>query len=171
MIILLAFGFIRLLDVYYFPRRRQRIQQEADRRQQEERNRVQRESFRRRLDTLSNRELLILAYCLSRNRITFFVARQEKNFFADAINTLEVKGYFIPAPANMMGSPHNIPEDMVPGTGTEVGQFALFAKNRPVGVAVSVHWFVCEGRPPPSATFEFRLFDRLQATAALGPTG
>jgi hypothetical protein len=61
MIVLFALGIIRTLDVYFFPWRKQRKQQEQNE-----------EIFRRRLETLSKDELLILAYCLSRNRITFF---------------------------------------------------------------------------------------------------
>lgn len=61
-IFLLATGSIRLCDVYIFSWRRQRIELKKSR-----------ENFQRQLATLSIYELSILAYCLSRNRITFFV--------------------------------------------------------------------------------------------------
>jgi len=63
------------------------------------------------LDTLSSQELLIFTYCLLKNRITFFVKYGEQNLFWDAVNTLEIKGYFKPLPINSLGCPYFITEE------------------------------------------------------------
>lgn len=100
MIVLYSLGFIRTLDVYIFPRMKRRKQREKDR-----------EHFRRQLDTLSIYELSILAYCLSRNRITFFVLDQGRAPFENAVMGLMTRGFFKQGPSAMLGYSFNITDD------------------------------------------------------------
>lgn|SRR5262245_51434080 len=92
-IVLLPVGIIRTLDVYFFPWRKQRKQREKDR-----------ESFKRKLDTLSKHELSVLAYCLSQNRITIFVKDRGREPFENAVMSLTTRGFFKQGPSNVIGS-------------------------------------------------------------------
>jgi hypothetical protein len=100
MIILFAVGIIRTLDAYVFPWMKQRKQQEKDR-----------ESFRGKLDTLSIYEISILAYCLSRNRITFFALDQGRAPFENAVMSLMTRGVFNQGPSAMLGYSFIITDD------------------------------------------------------------
>jgi hypothetical protein len=100
MIVLYAFGFIRAMDVYVFPWMKRKKRLEKDR-----------EHFRRQLGVLSIYELSILAYCLSRNRITFFALDQGRAPFENAVMSLMTRGFFKQGPLAMLGHSFNITDD------------------------------------------------------------
>jgi hypothetical protein len=102
-IIFLVAGFIRFCDVYIFSWIRQKRQQKGNR-----------DSFQHRLNTLSKHELLILAYCLSRNRITFFVIDQGRNSFEEAVRSLTTRGFFKQGPLAIQGYSFDITDDYWP---------------------------------------------------------
>jgi hypothetical protein len=139
-IVLFAVGIIRTLDVYFFPWRKQRKQQEQNK-----------EIFRRRLETLSKDELLILAYCLSRNRITFFVRHHSHNFFDVAIDTLSAKGFFRALPGNMQGAPFYITDDTLPA----IQYFRDYIINKSAALS-------------PQCEKDFEFFDEYQKTLGFG---
>jgi hypothetical protein len=100
MIILFAVGIIRTLDDYVFPWIKQRNQLKK-----------QREIFLGKLDTLSTNEISILAYCLSRNRITFFALDQGHAPFENAVISLKTRGFFNQGPLAMLGYSFIITDD------------------------------------------------------------
>jgi hypothetical protein len=140
MIVLFALGIIRTLDVYFFPWRRQRKQQEQSK-----------EIFRRKLETLSKDELLILAYCLSRNRITFFVKHQSSNYFDVAVDTLSAKGFLRALPGNMQGAPFYITDDTLPA----IQYFRDYIINKSAALS-------------PQHEKDFEFFDEYQKTFGFG---
>src|SRR5262245_14492009 len=140
MIVLFLFGFVRTLDVYFFPWRKQRREQERSK-----------ESFRRMLGTLSKDELLILAYCLTRNRTTFFVKHQSYNYFEVAVDTLSAKGFFRAWPGNMQGAPFYITDDFRPG----IQYFRDYILTKSAALS-------------PQSEKDFEFFDEYQKTYGFG---
>jgi membrane protein implicated in regulation of membrane protease activity len=104
MIVLLGFGGIRTVNVYISPWREKRKEEEkkkADLKRQKENNE---EIFLWMLDTFSEGELMILAYCLSQKRTALFVTDRGNDLFENSTRALRVNGIFNTSPVGTMGS-------------------------------------------------------------------